>query len=114
MRKRPSKFETFWFPLGVIVVAVILFLWVAVRLIMHEPIIPETNAYSKGNESVTFDHSDCQYPNRLSNPPDGCDNSDPARPECMKIGTEDCSVPVEDVEPLPVTEEKPVSCSEVK
>lgn len=43
-----------------------------------------------------FDHSDCQYPNRLSNPPDGCDNSDPARPECMKGGTEDCGLPYAD------------------
>lgn len=43
-----------------------------------------------------FDHSNCQYPNRLSNPPDGCDNTDPARPECMKFGTEDCSLPYND------------------
>lgn len=49
-----------------------------------------------------FDHSQCQYPNRLSNPPDGCDNSDPARPECMKFGTEDCEIPlpVEPVDPI--------------
>lgn len=40
-----------------------------------------------------FDHSQCQYPERQSNPPDGCDNSDPARPECMKIGIEDCDLP---------------------
>lgn len=31
-----------------------------------------------------FDHSNCQYPDRWSNPPDGCDNSDPAVPECIK------------------------------
>lgn len=43
---------------------------------------------------VLPDHSNCQYPNRLSNPPDGCDNSDPARPECVtKFGTEDCDIP---------------------
>ena len=46
-----------------------------------------------------FDHSQCQYPNRLSNPPDGCDNSDPARPECMKYGTEDCNIPMETIKP---------------
>ena len=32
----------------------------------------------------SFDHSNCQYPERWSNPADGCDNSDPAVPECIK------------------------------
>jgi hypothetical protein len=50
-----------------------------------------------------FDHSNCQYPNRLSNPPNGCDNSDPARPECVtKFGTEDCDIPYP--EPLEIVE----------
>lgn len=31
-----------------------------------------------------FDHSNCQYPERWSNPADACDNSDPAVPECIK------------------------------
>lgn len=35
--------------------------------------------------TTTFDHSDCQYPYRWSNPIDGCDNSDPAVPECIKF-----------------------------
>lgn len=34
--------------------------------------------------NAPFDHSDCQYPERWSNPPQGCDNSDPAVPECIK------------------------------
>lgn len=34
--------------------------------------------------SQSFDHSNCQYPERWSNPADGCDNSDPAVPECIK------------------------------
>lgn len=34
--------------------------------------------------SQAFDHSNCQYPDRWSNPVDGCDNSDPAVPECIK------------------------------
>lgn len=34
--------------------------------------------------AATFDHSNCQYPDRWSNPVDGCDNSDPAAPECIK------------------------------
>lgn len=33
---------------------------------------------------AAFDHSNCQYPERWTNPPDGCDNSDPAVPECTK------------------------------
>ena len=41
----------------------------------------------------SFDHSQCQYPLRQSNPPNGCDNTDPARPECMKGGIEDCTIP---------------------
>lgn len=32
----------------------------------------------------TFDHSNCQYPERWTNPANGCDNSDPAIPECIK------------------------------
>lgn len=31
-----------------------------------------------------FDHSNCQYPERWTNPANGCDNSDPAVPECIK------------------------------
>lgn len=31
-----------------------------------------------------IDHSNCQYPDRWSNPANGCDNSDPAVPECIK------------------------------
>ena len=34
--------------------------------------------------SATFDHTNCQYPDRWSNPADGCDNTDPAVPECIK------------------------------
>ncbi len=34
--------------------------------------------------AVPFDHSNCQYPYRWSNPENGCDNSDPAVPECIK------------------------------
>lgn len=34
--------------------------------------------------TAAFDHSNCQYPDRWTNPVDGCDNSDPAVPECIK------------------------------
>lgn len=39
-----------------------------------------------GNETVgrCADKPVCQYPDRWSNPPGGCDNSDPAVPECIK------------------------------
>lgn len=42
-----------------------------------------------------FSHENCQYPYRWSNPPNGCDNSDPAVPECIKAfdteqGEKDC------------------------
>lgn len=36
------------------------------------------------DKPLLFDHSNCQYPDRWSNPADGCDNSDPAVPECIK------------------------------
>ena len=39
---------------------------------------------AKAATSEAFDHSNCQYPDRWSNPVDGCDNSDPAVPECIK------------------------------
>lgn len=35
----------------------------------------------------SFDHSTCQYPDRWSNPSNGCDNSDPAVPECIKAAS---------------------------
>lgn len=57
----------------------------------------------KANAAAPFDHSNCQYPDRLSNPPDGCNNTDPARPECMKFGLEDCDLPTQEVQtPTPV------------
>lgn len=36
------------------------------------------------DKPLLFDHSQCQYPNRWTNPVDSCDNSDPAVPECIK------------------------------
>lgn len=37
-----------------------------------------------------FDHSNCQYPDRTTNPADGCDNSDPCDPAQTKGGSGDC------------------------
>ena len=39
-----------------------------------------------------FDHSGCQYPDRSTNPPNGCDNSDPCDPaNAAKGGSGMCS-----------------------
>lgn len=41
-----------------------------------------------------FDHSSCQYPDRTTNPSNGCDNSDPCDPlDAVKGGSGDCSIP---------------------
>lgn len=45
---------------------------------------PQPANAAQTSPSAPFDHSDCQYPDRWSNPVDGCDNSDPAVPECIK------------------------------
>lgn len=58
--------------------------------------IKEREAQSKPSKvSEFFDHSQCQYPDRWTNPIDGCDNSDAAVPECIKAfsteqGEKDC------------------------
>ena len=46
----------------------------------------------QGVEKEPFDHSLCQYPPRPTNPPDGCDNSDPADP--TEIYKEEPKTPV--------------------
>lgn len=51
---------------------------IAAQLVGTSP--KPTNA----QQAASFDHSGCQYPDRWSNPVDGCDNSDPAVPECIK------------------------------
>lgn len=65
-------------------------------------------AYSLANatEPVVFDHSNCQYPDRASNPPDGCDNTDPACPLEIKGGSCDNYVPPE-AETAPWVPEEP-------
>lgn len=46
--------------------------------------LPVQTRPQPSSASQPFDHSNCQYPDRWSNPPNGCDNSDPAVPECIK------------------------------
>lgn len=58
---------------------------------------------------AAFDHSNCQYPDRWSNPADGCDNSDPAVPECIKgfsteQGEKDCIAQFTSAQKTPATE----------
>lgn len=72
---------------------------------------PATAAYVA--PETPFDHSNCQYPQRLSNPVDGCDNSDPAMPQCMKGGTETCDIPV-DTTPYVPTSPAPTATPPVK
>lgn len=49
-------------------------------------------------QAQSFDHSQCQYPDRTSNPVDGCDNSDPCDPANVKGGDGSCK-PVEQPKP---------------
>jgi len=73
--------EDVWPVVVVIIVIAVLAIWGYVAL------VPPAGAAAA--EPVPFDHSNCQYPERWSNPPTGCDNSDPAVPECIKgISTE--------------------------
>jgi hypothetical protein len=51
---------------------------------------------------VVFDHNLCQYPNRLSNPPNGCDNSDIACPEEIKGGNCVTNTPNEAIPAPPI------------
>lgn len=66
--------------------------------------------FSIGNISLAettepFDHSVCQYPYRLSNPENGCDNSDPACPLEIKGGSCENYQPTEkELEPWVPTE----------
>lgn len=54
-------------------------------LILANLLIPASAQVNSTTETKEpFNHSDCQYPDRWSNPPNGCDNSDPAVPECIK------------------------------
>lgn len=59
-----------------------------------------------------FSHANCQYPDRWTNPPNGCDNSDPAVPECIKAfsteqGEKDCIAYY--VAQHPVTTSEPIA-----
>lgn len=70
--------------------------------------------------AAAFSHANCQYPDRWTNPPNGCDNSDPAVPECIKSfnteqGEKDCiAAYVAQQQPsVPVEQPKPAQTPEV-
>ena len=45
-------------------------------------------------QEIKFDHSQCQYPLRTTNPANGCDNSDPCDPQdAVKGGSGECKAP---------------------
>ena len=47
-------------------------------------LFPTNTKQTEAATPTAFSHENCQYPDRWSNPVDGCDNSDPAVPECIK------------------------------
>lgn len=53
-----------------------------------------TNIKSSKNitpdQEQAFDHNQCQYPTRTTNPVNGCDNSDPCDPENTKDADGSC------------------------
>jgi len=62
-------------------------------------------------QGAAFDHSNCQYPTRTTNPPNGCDNSDPTNPYCAVKGLpEDCQEPA--ATPPPTITPAPAKVSE--
>lgn len=56
--------------------------WLLYSIREVEPVVNASN----------FDHSVCQYPHRTTNPPNGCDNSDPCDTlNAVKGGSGECS-----------------------
>lgn len=53
---------------------------------------PQTRTQpASASQTAVFDHSQCQYPHRTTNPVDGCDNSDPCDPQdAAKGGSGEC------------------------
>ena len=59
-------------------------LGVSILIVGISTALPVQTRPQPASAAQTFDHSNCQYPDRWSNPVDSCDNSDPAVPECIK------------------------------
>lgn len=61
--------------------------------------LPAETRTQPASASPAFDHSQCQYPDRTTNPPNGCDNSDPCDPaSAAKGGSGECA-PVQPEQP---------------
>lgn len=60
----------------------------------------------RANAQEAFDHSQCQYPLRTTNPANGCDNSDPCDPQdAVKGGSGECKDPEPVKQPVEPKEE---------
>lgn len=74
---------------------------------------PAQTRTQPASASPAFDHSHCQYPTRTTNPPDGCDNSDPCDPlSAVKGGSGECA-PVQapaEAQPTETAPVQPVQC----
>lgn len=99
-RMPPQK----WAIKGLILLAIFIAILVAFTMTRGSAASEEVPTPS----NVAFDHSGCQYPARLSNPVDGCDNSDPPCGEVAK-GAEKCpadgeAVAIEGSSDLPMSQ----------
>jgi len=66
---------------------IILILLVLATTVIFTGMFIRTTMSSVRATAPAFDHSNCQYPYRASNPLNGCDNTDPACPLEIKGGT---------------------------
>lgn len=82
-------FDEVIFPVLIFIVVITVIVAISINLFTDK-------GYGKSFDAIpemSFDHSACQYPLRKSNPPDGCDNTDPANPLCVvKTGYEECEI----------------------
>jgi len=75
-------------------------------------IAPAETRTQPASAAPAFDHSNCQYPDRTTNPPNGCDNSDPCDPAQVKGGSGDCLPQPSTVAPAPTITPAPAKVSE--
>lgn len=73
---------------GIFKIAVItaFVIWALFVIFSNATAQSKTEPYDATQPGTFTGHENCQYPNRETNPPNGCDNSDPACPETIKYG----------------------------
>lgn len=81
-----EKWDNVIVPALVILVAAGAFVWITIILISPDRSAAQSALFPA--QERPFDHSNCQYPFRKSNPVNGCDNSDPADPIKAAKGVE--------------------------